>query len=163
MSWIRVAFRPHFSAWPRVCLSKSGIQARLPANGFSVAGENAGGGDIRHCLVPLLEQQAGNIMLLRTSPHIVFDHHPGRLLKIGERSTDMSILPESPANHSETQGSSTLRFIPLKPVRRRAAQACVPCRNRKVRCDFALHTPAPCTNCRLDGTVCEVTKSKRRR
>ncbi|KAG5655217.1 hypothetical protein KAF25_001970, partial [Fusarium avenaceum] len=42
--------------------------------------------------------------------------------------------------------------------RRRAAQACLACRKRKVRCDVTV-SGMPCLNCRLDGQGC-VVKSR---
>ncbi|VUC23904.1 unnamed protein product [Clonostachys rosea] len=47
-------------------------------------------------------------------------------------------------------------------ARRRAAKACLSCRNRKVRCDV-VSGGHPCTNCRLDGVGCTVGKSNRGR
>ena len=38
----------------------------------------------------------------------------------------------------------------------RSAKACLPCRNRKVRCDAVSRRPNPCTNCALDGLKCEL-------
>ncbi|KAF4954827.1 hypothetical protein FSARC_12003 [Fusarium sarcochroum] len=40
--------------------------------------------------------------------------------------------------------------------RKRASQACMGCRSRKVRCDV-VHRPHQCTNCVLDNTPCIVT------
>lgn len=39
-------------------------------------------------------------------------------------------------------------------TRRRCRMACIPCRNRKVRCDVEQQDSAPCTNCRLDQEAC---------
>ncbi|OAP62784.1 hypothetical protein AYL99_02011 [Fonsecaea erecta] len=64
---------------------------------------------------------------------------------------------------AKARSSSEIRFISTKPIKRRASQACTQCRHRKVRCDYIFRRPASCTNCRLDGTTCEVPKSKRRR
>ncbi|SCO56719.1 related to cutinase transcription factor 1 beta [Fusarium fujikuroi] len=41
------------------------------------------------------------------------------------------------------------------PARRRASQACMNCRARKVRCDV-VRNPQRCTNCALDDTECTV-------
>jgi hypothetical protein len=49
-----------------------------------------------------------------------------------------------------------------RPTQRRAAQACLQCRMRKVRCDVMLRTP-PYTNCSLDGVECKIVSSFRRR
>lgn len=51
-------------------------------------------------------------------------------------------------------------FKALRQSRRlkRSQVACMSCRRRKVRCDFAINGP-PCTNCRLDGCDC-VTKPR---
>jgi hypothetical protein len=46
--------------------------------------------------------------------------------------------------------------------RKRAARACQSCHERKVRCSLS-QTGTPCTNCSLDGLVCELRASKRRR
>ncbi|KIX97122.1 uncharacterized protein Z520_07236 [Fonsecaea multimorphosa CBS 102226] len=44
---------------------------------------------------------------------------------------------------------------------RRATQACLRCRSRKVRCDVT-HKAGYCTNCLLDGAECRVIKCRRR-
>ncbi|KIW90287.1 uncharacterized protein Z519_08931 [Cladophialophora bantiana CBS 173.52] len=44
---------------------------------------------------------------------------------------------------------------------RRATQACLRCRSRKVRCDVT-HKAGYCTNCLLDGAECRVMKCRRR-
>ncbi|KAJ5648706.1 fungal-specific transcription factor domain-containing protein [Penicillium lividum] len=46
--------------------------------------------------------------------------------------------------------------------KRRAARACLSCRNRKVRCDV-VNGGRPCTNCRLDNQACVVKESNRGR
>lgn len=51
---------------------------------------------------------------------------------------------------------------PETGAKRRAARACLSCRNRKVRCDV-LSGGAPCTNCRLDSVSCVSTDSIRGR
>ncbi|KAI3324940.1 fungal-specific transcription factor domain-containing protein [Xylariaceae sp. AK1471] len=48
-----------------------------------------------------------------------------------------------------------------KVTKRRAARACVSCRNRKVRCDVV--EGAPCGNCRWDNIPCVVQESRRRK
>lgn len=57
-----------------------------------------------------------------------------------------------------------MRFINLGMPTRRAKQACLHCRTRKIRCDLAFGG-SPCLNCRLDEVHCEVRgrKPKRRR
>ncbi|KAH7199276.1 hypothetical protein DER44DRAFT_787412 [Fusarium oxysporum] len=57
-----------------------------------------------------------------------------------------------------------MRFINLSMPKRRAKQACLHCRRRKIRCDVAFGG-SPCVNCRLDQVHCEVKsrKPKRRR
>ncbi|KAF5591668.1 fungal specific transcription factor domain-containing protein [Fusarium pseudocircinatum] len=57
-----------------------------------------------------------------------------------------------------------MRFINLGMPARRAKQACLHCRGRKIRCDLAFGG-SPCLNCRLDEVHCEVRgrKPKRRR
>lgn len=47
-----------------------------------------------------------------------------------------------------------------KRARRRAPQACLGCRARKVRCDFAL-SGKPCLNCFLDEADCVVAERAR--
>ncbi|KAI1330150.1 fungal-specific transcription factor domain-containing protein [Xylariaceae sp. FL0255] len=49
-----------------------------------------------------------------------------------------------------------------KVTRRRAAQACVECRGRKVRCDVIVGGP-PCGNCTWNQKECVIQPSKRRR
>ncbi|KAL4941547.1 hypothetical protein BDV06DRAFT_194212 [Aspergillus oleicola] len=44
---------------------------------------------------------------------------------------------------------------------RRATQACLSCRLRKVRCDVSFRE-GPCTNCQLDGVECRVVSPRRR-
>ncbi|KIA75428.1 hypothetical protein HK57_00072 [Aspergillus ustus] len=51
---------------------------------------------------------------------------------------------------------------PRTSRRRRAVQACLYCRKRKVRCDVAAKGQ-PCTNCSLDNTACEVKRRQQRR
>lgn len=48
-----------------------------------------------------------------------------------------------------------------KVIKRRAARACVSCRNRKVRCDVV--ETFPCGNCRWDKIDCVVQEGRRRR
>lgn len=48
-----------------------------------------------------------------------------------------------------------------KVIKRRAARACVSCRQRKVRCDVV--EGAPCGNCRWDNVECIVQESRRRK
>lgn len=48
-----------------------------------------------------------------------------------------------------------------KVIKRRAARACVSCRNRKVRCDVV--ETFPCGNCRWDKIECVVQEGRRRR
>ncbi|KAF5612795.1 cutinase transcription factor 1 beta [Fusarium sp. NRRL 25303] len=57
-----------------------------------------------------------------------------------------------------------MRFINLGMPKRRAKQACLHCRSRKIRCDLAFGG-SPCLNCRLDEVHCEVRgrKPKRRK
>ncbi|KAF5668328.1 fungal specific transcription factor factor domain-containing protein [Fusarium denticulatum] len=57
-----------------------------------------------------------------------------------------------------------MRFINLGMPTRRAKQACLHCRSRKIRCDLAFGG-SPCLNCRLDEVHCEVRgrKPKRRK
>ncbi|KAF5632077.1 n-terminal binuclear Zn cluster-containing protein [Fusarium sp. NRRL 52700] len=57
-----------------------------------------------------------------------------------------------------------MRFINLGMPQRRAKQACLHCRSRKIRCDLAFGG-SPCLNCRLDEVHCEVRgrKPKRRK
>ncbi|KAF5594053.1 cutinase transcription factor 1 beta [Fusarium subglutinans] len=57
-----------------------------------------------------------------------------------------------------------MRFVNLGMPKRRAKQACLHCRSRKIRCDLAFGG-SPCLNCRLDEVHCEVRgrKPKRKR
>ncbi|OAG42859.1 hypothetical protein AYO21_02810 [Fonsecaea monophora] len=71
--------------------------------------------------------------------------------------------PSSQTSTSKPSTTSDFRFISTKPVKRRATQACIQCRHRKVRCDYIFRRPSSCTNCRLDGNVCEVPKNNRRK
>ncbi|KIW79443.1 hypothetical protein Z517_06055 [Fonsecaea pedrosoi CBS 271.37] len=43
-----------------------------------------------------------------------------------------------------------------RPRNPRSAKACLSCRGRKVRCDAVSKRPEPCTNCTLDGLICEL-------
>ncbi|KAL3587318.1 hypothetical protein FPOAC2_13212 [Fusarium poae] len=45
-------------------------------------------------------------------------------------------------------------------VKRRAARACLRCRNRKVRCDVT-SSGVPCNNCRLDAEDCLLVETNR--
>ncbi|KAJ0418668.1 fungal-specific transcription factor domain-containing protein [Aspergillus carlsbadensis] len=58
--------------------------------------------------------------------------------------------------------SSNEAAHPRNSRRRRAAQACLHCRKRKVRCDVA-SKGQPCTNCTMDNTACEVKRRQQRR
>ncbi|KAL4910577.1 hypothetical protein BDW74DRAFT_312 [Aspergillus multicolor] len=53
-------------------------------------------------------------------------------------------------------------LVSSKPPPRRAAQACLLCRTRKVRCDVSFRA-GPCTNCLLDGAECTIPSTRRRR
>ncbi|KAF5646956.1 n-terminal binuclear Zn cluster-containing protein [Fusarium tjaetaba] len=55
-----------------------------------------------------------------------------------------------------------MRFINLGMPTRRAKQACLHCRARKIRCDLAFGG-SPCLNCRLDEVHCEVRGRKPKR
>ena len=46
------------------------------------------------------------------------------------------------------------------PLHRRAAKACVACRQRKIRCDVLRKYPHPCTNCELDNVHCAVVAGR---
>ncbi|KAL5343090.1 hypothetical protein BJX70DRAFT_207418 [Aspergillus crustosus] len=53
-------------------------------------------------------------------------------------------------------------FAGPRGTRRRAPQACLQCRKRKVRCDVALKGQ-PCSNCAFDRAPCEVKQRQQRR
>ncbi|KAF4495622.1 Cutinase transcription factor 1 beta [Fusarium agapanthi] len=55
-----------------------------------------------------------------------------------------------------------MRFVNLGMPKRRAKQACLHCRGRKIRCDLAFGG-SPCLNCRLDEVHCEVRGRKPKR
>ncbi|KAF5254108.1 hypothetical protein FANTH_990 [Fusarium anthophilum] len=55
-----------------------------------------------------------------------------------------------------------MRFVNLGMPKRRAKQACLHCRSRKIRCDLAFGG-SPCLNCRLDEVHCEVRGRKPKR
>ncbi|KAL2813404.1 fungal-specific transcription factor domain-containing protein [Aspergillus granulosus] len=63
---------------------------------------------------------------------------------------------------ADLDARSSETSIPRNSRRRRAAQACLYCRKRKVRCDVAAKGQ-PCTNCSLDNTACEVKRRQQRR
>ncbi|KAL2808219.1 hypothetical protein BJX63DRAFT_41326 [Aspergillus granulosus] len=79
-----------------------------------------------------------------------------------EVSPATSVSSQNPSDEPPArQGAAPERTQP-RPVQRRAAQACMQCRMRKVRCDVVLRTP-PCTNCSLDGVECRIAGTLRRR
>ncbi|EGO61284.1 hypothetical protein NEUTE1DRAFT_120290 [Neurospora tetrasperma FGSC 2508] len=49
-----------------------------------------------------------------------------------------------------------------RPAKRRAARACLTCRNRKVRCNV-VEGGLPCNNCKWDRVECVVMESRRRK
>ncbi|KAF4948565.1 hypothetical protein FGADI_9560 [Fusarium gaditjirri] len=53
-------------------------------------------------------------------------------------------------------------FINLSMPNRRAKQACLHCRGRKIRCDVT-SGGSPCVNCRLDQVHCEIKNRKPKR
>jgi hypothetical protein len=63
-------------------------------------------------------------------------------------------------NNDRDDDHDRLHYQALRQSRRlkRSQVACMACRRRKVRCDFAISGP-PCTNCRLDCCPC-VTKPR---
>ncbi|KAJ5814265.1 fungal-specific transcription factor domain-containing protein [Penicillium pulvis] len=76
-----------------------------------------------------------------------------------------STFPQGPSTTSgQNAGQKRPAFEHNKeqPSKRRAARACLSCRNRKVRCDV-VNGGRPCTNCRLDNQSCVVKESNRGR
>ncbi|EPE02966.1 cutinase transcription factor 1 beta [Ophiostoma piceae UAMH 11346] len=61
----------------------------------------------------------------------------------------------------DTSNNNTTTNAAGKVIKRRAARACVSCRNRKVRCDVV--ETFPCGNCRWDKIECVVQEGRRRR
>ncbi|KAF8542768.1 hypothetical protein BDD12DRAFT_632083, partial [Trichophaea hybrida] len=55
---------------------------------------------------------------------------------------------------------------PAQPAHKRTYQACIPCRQRKVRCDLgsveAPHDP-PCVRCRRESKECFFSATRRKR
>lgn len=68
--------------------------------------------------------------------------------------------PEIPTQAQLEQ--NTFNWIGAKRFIQRASEACVHCRTRKHRCD-AMNRGLPCTNCRLDGTPCNLAAQPRRK
>ncbi|KIW77769.1 hypothetical protein Z517_07602 [Fonsecaea pedrosoi CBS 271.37] len=65
-------------------------------------------------------------------------------------------------SHRPTTEATGVRSRSNKAIiHRRATQACLRCRSRKVRCDVT-HKAGYCTNCLLDGAECRVIKCRRR-
>ncbi|CAK7205425.1 hypothetical protein SEUCBS139899_008196 [Sporothrix eucalyptigena] len=68
---------------------------------------------------------------------------------------------DSAASATSDGASNTVTNAAGKVIKRRAARACVSCRNRKVRCDVV--ETFPCGNCRWDKIECVVQEGRRRR
>ncbi|KAL3476422.1 hypothetical protein BJX99DRAFT_258549 [Aspergillus californicus] len=83
-----------------------------------------------------------------------------------QRTSPESVQPGTPGYVPLSQPQSQLPgpeppLAHQRPVQRRATQACLQCRVRKVRCDLQFQTGS-CTNCQLDQIECRVASSKRR-
>lgn len=74
------------------------------------------------------------------------------------QSSDPDTVSAEYAGHKRPAGEASGE----QPSKRRAARACLSCRNRKVRCDVVTGGH-PCTNCRLDRIRCVVKQSNRGR
>jgi hypothetical protein len=70
--------------------------------------------------------------------------------------------PGTTSGHNTGQKRPAFEHNKEQPSKRRAARACLSCRNRKVRCDV-VNGGRPCTNCRLDNLTCVVKESNRGR
>lgn len=77
------------------------------------------------------------------------------------RSKKSGEKKESTASNTSDGASGTVTNAAGKVIKRRAARACVSCRNRKVRCDVV--ETFPCGNCRWDKIECVVQEGRRRR
>ncbi|KAJ5974816.1 hypothetical protein N7481_008523 [Penicillium waksmanii] len=62
--------------------------------------------------------------------------------------------------YKEQEQSRNFEFKIAKTPATRASQACIKCRDRKVRCD-ALRQGMPCTNCRSDHMQCTLTEGRK--
>ncbi|CAK7223868.1 hypothetical protein SCUCBS95973_005324 [Sporothrix curviconia] len=80
-----------------------------------------------------------------------------------KRRTKKSAAEKKDGTASATSdgASNTVTNAAGKVIKRRAARACVSCRNRKVRCDVV--ETFPCGNCRWDKIECVVQEGRRRR
>ncbi|KAF9891522.1 hypothetical protein FE257_003989 [Aspergillus nanangensis] len=99
----------------------------------------------------------------------------GLKLKLGQPSTSflstrvsaafsMQVAGPNPTSPGPTARQKRPAWEQSKeqPSKRRASQACLSCRHRKVRCDL-VSGGHPCTNCRLDSLECVVKESSRGR